>query len=72
MSDLADLRFRDIPDAADFTVRQSIALTKQKPPRRITGATASRQSKAIYALFVKQFVPLIRAAAAQGSSQADR
>jgi hypothetical protein len=23
MSDLADLRFRDMPDAADFTVRQS-------------------------------------------------
>jgi hypothetical protein len=54
-----------------MTAAESIALTKTKPVRRITGARADRQWKTLYALFVKRIVPLLRAAASQPSSQAD-
>ena len=55
-----------------MTAEESIDLTKRKPVRRIPGAKAGRQWKALYAVFLKRIVPLIRADACQPSLQADR
>jgi hypothetical protein len=55
-----------------MTGAQSIAFTERKPVCRIMGAKASRQWTTLYALFVKRLVPLLRAAASQPFTQADR
>jgi hypothetical protein len=55
-----------------MTAEESIDLTKRKPVRRITGASGNRQWEALYAVFLKRIVPLIRADACQPSLQADR